>query len=241
MTGEACERLGIDPRRFDLPQEFRTASRRLSVNQKQQGKVERWKGAIKVIHAEAEDMVVRRMVWDELVEIIGDNPNIQKPSVFYEWLPVVYTHTQAISIRRMADQKATGPTLGKLIATIRENRTTAEAFAAADPLVFQDGSRMDKIVPNFDKDFDRLVDVTAPVKKYVDKRIAHLDADAARQILRFGDITKAIKVIEELTVNYYSFLFNKHLLVEPVLAYPWQDIFTLPWIKPRQYPSNRSE
>jgi hypothetical protein len=199
------------------------------MNQMQQDKVEKWKRWAEAIQEEVEELLVRRYVRTELTEVIDRNPEIQKPSLFYEWLPVVYTHTQVMGIRRMTDNDKQAASLANLIQEIRDFPTTAQAHADATPIIIN-RDRIEREVPGASTDYQRIVKTYDPLKAYANKRVAHRDGRALENLPKYGDITAAIDLIEDFARTYYVFVSSKDLQLMPVIAYPWMQIFTVPWI-----------
>ncbi|HEX3722470.1 MAG TPA: hypothetical protein VHV31_06745 [Nitrolancea sp.] len=194
-------------------------------------KIEKWKRWIEEIHSETSQLVFRRIIWDELVNIIQSNRQIQISSAFYDWLPAVYAPAQAMGIRRIADVDSYSKpvSLGNLLTDMRDCSEILQMYVEEIPLKIGTAS-LTREMPNPSSDLQQLLHTIEPIKRYADKRIAHLDSNAASTIIRYGDISGAIDLISSLTVEYYAFLCNSHYMVEPVFTYYWQQIFNVPWI-----------
>ena len=196
-----------------------------------QEKVDKWKRWIQIVHDDVSQLAFRRVIWDELVNVIDRNDQIQKPSAFYDWLPAVYAPAQVMGIRRIADVdlRSKPTSLGNLLTDMNSNPEIVRTFSEENPLAIGDSSRTRRI-PDPCQDLARLSRTVEPVKNYSDKRVAHLDGHGARHLITYGDISNAISLVSELTIDYYAFLRDSHYEVEPTFAYDWQQIFYVPWI-----------
>jgi len=83
---------------------------------------------------------------------------------------------------------------------------------------------------DIDTEIQRLIDKTAELHKYVNKRVAHHDRKEFTEIPTFDDLHEAIDYIEELLRKYWSLFTAFHISVCVRRHYDWRDVFRYPWI-----------
>lgn len=80
------------------------------------------------------------------------------------------------------------------------------------------------------QDFDTLQSLTNPLKKYVDKRIAHHNAKVRGVTATYGELDTALEELRRLLKRYFLLLKQGALLcADAVNQMPWTDIFAMPW------------
>ena len=58
----------------------------------------KWKSWLETILEEVQELLIRKEIYQDLIEIINGNPNLHKPSAFWGWLTKVYTNDAAVGI-----------------------------------------------------------------------------------------------------------------------------------------------
>lgn len=206
---------------------------------------DKWNKWLDVIYSEITTLSVNRNIFWEVQDIIKNNPKIQKPSSFYEFLGGVYVTSALIGVRRQVKIDKNSISFARLLKEICDipqvlSRTrfvslykgsTAEQFADRDFDKFagKAGSHVDPDLVNFD--LEKLKKKAKECEKYADRRVAHFDRRAIKNIPTFADLDDYIDFLEELIRKYYL-LFRATSLVSilPVYQYDWKAIFREPWL-----------
>lgn len=202
------------------------------------------------IHNEVLTMHLHRHAWQEVRDIVEANGSLPD-SYWWEFFHGTYGTSQAIAVRRMADEHRDAASLGRLIAEIADDpgRITREFWLSlwtnSDPMMIRHlaepgwteqyggGDALDPAIPA--ADLAELRAKSEPVTDFVDKHLAHCDATPlpAERIPELGDVHAAIDAIGHL-FRKYSNLFTAASWVDlvPTIQGPWLDVFRVPWIKP---------
>lgn len=213
---------------------------------------ERW---AEWINGRVRDNVLRlhaqRVVWDGMQEVIGQNPDMPRHSVLWEYLFDTYTTSQAAAIRRLAETQDKSASLAQLLRQIGAGNevVTREWWISGWPTNW---NQLDEGHRRFDAlagvaavafpaqqavdDLEALRTSAAKVKLFVDRYIAHidrrgLDREAAPSL---QDLDHAIDLIRTLYVRY-SELLTRWTGAQSDLALDisnWRDPLKLAWIAP---------
>lgn len=164
--------------------------------------------------------------FDTYQRIVEGNPEIQTPSMFHQWLYMLFVLWLSVGIRRQTD-KRTGKevSLRNLLGKISKNRAaiTEEIPTEHRVLLEQvegDAEALDK---------DESVQI---VRKFVGGIAVHADKKRARMPKDFSDLEAAAALLETLT-NKYLALFPSipQIAVIPEEHDLWWHIFKKPWIR----------
>ncbi len=218
----------------------------------------KWNKWIDVIRSEITDLSINRNIFWEVQNIIKNNPKIQKPSSFYEFLVHIYVASALMGIRRQVKIDENSISFARLQKEICDTPkilsrtryfahykgtsveeiaklmgTTVEKYRSRDFNQFA-GKTGDHIDPELIKlDLEKLKSKAKMCEKYADRRIAHLDKRAISSIPTFTDLDKCIDFLEMLIKKYYL-LFRagslKSILPVSQNRYDWKAIFKEAWI-----------
>lgn len=218
----------------------------------------KWNKWIGVILSEITKLSIDRHIFWEVQDIINNNPKIQKPSSFYDFLRNVYGVSAVMGIRKQVKIDKDSISLAKLL---QEICNTPEILSRARFFAHYKGSSVEKIAklmgslvekyrskefnqfagkigdhvnPELIKlDLKELKSKAKMCEKYADQRIAHFDKKAISSIPTFTDLDKCIDFLEMLIKKYYL-LFRAGSLnsILPVSQnrYDWKAIFKEAWI-----------
>ena len=81
-------------------------------------------------------------------------------------------------------------------------------------------------------DIERLKTAAATTKKYVNKRIAHIDRHGTPTVPTAPEIDTAVELIGELLQKYTLLLTGAGLRLGILVTFDWTSVFTVPWIDP---------
>lgn len=214
--------------------------------------VARWRSWIEEpIRHDVIGMHFRRMVWREVNDILGANPDVADlPSAFWDFYHENYAAAQAISIRRQADRDKRTCSLAVLIEGMRDN---AERFTrgyyvglldehqAHDELMMQrahsdfdrlagPGDHLDPDVPA--RDLAALRNDAKRVSVYVNEHLAHdMGEPTVADPPTFADLHAAIDSVGEIFRKYAVARAGAWWATfEPAIQYDWRAIFRVPWL-----------
>lgn len=185
-----------------------------------------------------------RATFREVMRIYELNPHLADNAYFFEWLIGNYATTMAVGIRRQRDIDPRVISMARLLQDLRDNATavTRAWFVATyegSPLGPEVGDKdFDTFAPGggphldsaiVQRDLDALQRLAAPLKKYVDKRIAHHDATGSGVKATYGELDASLDEFRRLLQRYFLLLKQGALSPDVVNLMPWTDIFLAPW------------
>lgn len=221
-------------------------------------RINKWNEWIDVILSEITRLFIERDIFWNVQEIIKNNPKIQKPSSFYNFLNNVYIASTLMGVRKQLKIDNDSISFAKLL---KEICNTPEILSKTRHFEKYKGSSVEKIankmgmtVEEFrSKEFDQfagekgehvdpeiinldLKELRLKAKKcenYADKRIAHFDKKTITNFPTYEELDNCIDYLGELIKKYYL-LFRVASLTRilPVSQneYDWKAIFREPWI-----------
>lgn len=211
--------------------------------------IESFKKDVKEITNDISDLMWDRKMYNEFVEIVTGNPQISSPNAFYDFVKTGYISHIILGICRQIDRNGKSLSLLNLLIKISNNpeKITKDWFAsqyknsvlgeAIGRSHFQEHfGLLDYIDPAMvQADIDNLILDTAEIKKYRDKRIAHVDKGNVilDKNFSFATLNKAIDSIERLGIKYYLLLHQGGIttLLPTDTTSDYRTIFYQPWIK----------
>jgi hypothetical protein len=214
---------------------------------------EKWKTWLNQITDETHTLFVYRDYWRGLAEMTKANDDIP-PSTIFDALGVWYGTTQATSIRRQLDDDRRSISFRNLLTDIAAH---PEVLTRERHLRLWDGDPRDwarelgrkqgnanfdgfagkgndQIDPALTKDdLDRLLSIGEPVKKFVNKAVAHTDEKALGGTSTYTELNAAIDQLGDLLTKYSSLLTATIVsaLLEPVHVDDWRQAFRVVWWK----------
>lgn len=171
--------------------------------------------------------------WSEIVEKADINSGL-----FGELININYLTSLAVSIRRMYDKgnKKKTRSLWRLLTDIRENINllTGDDHFKQYLQRFNDISCETRYLDTEIVDKDKIIldQVAKKVKPYVDKYIAHLDADRKSSGLTVGGLHDAADLVCEVFYRWNYYICGLNPSVPSVGA--WENAFTKSWITKEQ-------
>lgn len=202
------------------------------------------------LHNEVIQLLFNRFVFRTLQEIVRANERLQgaQRGRFSAWSQVVYAITNAIAVRRLADDKPKPDdvSLTRFIdLAIRYPELFWEKMQASFPAEASKALNECRSSRNkghadlnacqrlLQKDRTLLVGKAAPVVEFASKRVAHLNPTRIPQAT-FTQLDIAIGVVKSLTEEYELLIFDRELdlmaeIRKQKLPNGWDDIFLEPW------------
>jgi hypothetical protein len=206
----------------------------------------KWLKWLPVIRRDVEGLIVAKHIFSETQAVIAGNPKLRQPSTFYEFFANAYASHAVIGVRQLKsnDQSISfAKLLEEMIATPTSftrsyyvslyRKSVVERFANKD---FNRFARPD--APHIDpglvaEDLGRLMAAFARCEEYADRRVAHLDRRAPKQVPTYNEVDACIDALDEMYVKYHL-LFTAEAMESllPTWQYDWQGIFRVAWLAP---------
>ena len=193
---------------------------------------------------EVGDLLSKRSLYKDLVQIVNANPTTRRPDYFVAWLQENYAIALSLGVRRMIDTDHRSISLGRLLYELIESpRTiTREAhrvlYIALPELA--DGT-FDRCVGEGRQflpqsaarsDLRALEGASARVHRLVNKRYAHSSQlSAIRRMPTFEELHSALDLVDETLAKYHVLLLAESFqTAEPEPQYEWTDALRTPWL-----------
>lgn len=217
-------------------------------------KFKKWDKWLDTIYQEVWKLVANQDSFSKVWSIVDQNPKIQKPNSFYEFLDDTYAAYSISAIRRQIKPQKDSISFVGLLEEIIETPAvlSKKRFAA----LYQDFEKnfgtetMQEVVNNayqrfaaagaahvdpkiVQQDLNQLKAQGDKIEEYADRRIAHRDKRVSK-IPTFGEVDACIDSLKKLTIKY-RLLFRaedlSHCFVPTQLGTDyWEEIFSQPWI-----------
>ncbi len=224
---------------------------------KSNSKIDKWLRWLKELDIGIYELLYSKYLYNEVRQIIQSNPKIQTDGYFYEWLSIAYSKSASINVRKMIDTRSDVISLGRLLTEIIYNPDVInferfESYSTADydgknevELMFLESRKKQArkeyeefsgdCFPNIDPqivrhDLDSLKSKCEPIKKYVDKLVAHRDKSIFRNIPTYNDLDNAIESIYVYYKKYTHLIRGIPYDIDIIPQWNWREIFTHPWI-----------
>lgn len=207
----------------------------------------KWISELRIIHAEVRSLLLSSKIFWEVQKILEANPEALCHRLFNDWMATNYAVATAIGIRRQIDVDSRSVSMKGLLLHVkaelacRSDLLSRENFIANyrpelasvadsefDRLVGGTESRVE--VPYIQRDLDKLDTVTAGVKHFANKRIAHRDAKGIEK-RKLGELDDCLEVLAEMVDRYARIMAGSGSDVLPDLPSDWKCVFETAWIK----------
>jgi hypothetical protein len=215
------------------------------VNRKVEVKRKRrqWRAWIQRIHSELDYQNISRRTFEGVGKIVLANPKVQEPSHFHEWLGRNYGLASAAAVRRLTDNRSDSISLVRLLTQISQDPAvlSRKSFVSMYPRSMRElahhkfnqctGSQNSLYLPKkiVDTDLKEVRRVSARLRQFVNKRLAHLDQrNNLRKLPTFNDLHSVMKTLERIG-SKYRFLLTATETHEDPLPLNWDAVFLESW------------
>lgn len=208
----------------------------------------KWRGWVTRVEQELTNPVISRHIYNQVRKIVLANPDIRRPSDFHIWLVHNYFVATSVGIRRLTDADARSVSLTRLLHDIQRHSCALTRVSYVRPFpvwLKHAGSRqfdrfagpgntsLDPRIPQ--DDLKRIETKEKRIRKFVNKRVAHLDRRNRRfRPQRFDELDSMITLLERLFLKYKLLLtgisISSNTLL-PTWAYDWKAILREPWLR----------
>jgi hypothetical protein len=169
-----------------------------------------------------------RDVWRTISEIGAANPTVAANPFVMGHFNTLYYRRALVSVRAMVDPNPDSDSLLTLLTDIAAHPGDLETTDPEMQLAGTDTIDPAKVLA----DIDRLKTAVATTKRYVNKRIAHIDRNGTPAVPAAPEIDAAVELIGELLQKYTLLLTGSDLRIGILVAFDWTSVFTVPWIDP---------
>ena len=191
-----------------------------------------------------------KFLYDRFVTIVNDNSKINKSNSFLNYIKINYITSIIIAVCRQVDKNSDSVSLINFLEEIYSNadKITKKWFVSQYKTLGEEYSKKD-FEENFGSlthvdpgiiyaDIGKLLFYTKEIKKFRNKKVAHLDKNKKIKFdIDFNILYKAIDLIEEIIKKYQLLLtqsWTAKLLPEKILSFRndgsnEEDIFCVPW------------
>ena len=211
-------------------------------------RLEKWKRWLSdEIRGEIEELVTNRHIFWKIQKMIDNNPNIQKPNSFFQFIGQTYYDYGVIAVRRQIKFDCESISFIRLLQEIIENPhlVTREQFVNLYRADMKDEANQifdqwfqeectGHIDPNMvQQDMDELKKHGGKLEEFADRRVAHHDRRSPKTIPTYSELDVAIDCLKKLTRKYVLLFEARDLgddLVARFIEDYWEEIFSQPWI-----------
>jgi hypothetical protein len=212
----------------------------------------RW---VEDLFANVRQLRIDQHIWDEVQTIIASNPNLHRPSHFYQWMQDMFVSGIAMGIRRQLDDDTRTRSFYRFLKRIKGDPSLVSRkryrglYKDGDPTVEQ-LKRYGLLERTVNDTYDRLVGAGKPQPSaediqeeiealqrvstkfvaFANQVIAHDDRTKPTELPRFLDVDRAITALEQLVQRYAQLFEAAHRSVDLNFQYDWRAIFRVPWI-----------
>ena len=205
----------------------------------------KWDKWLGIIEKEVTNLFRYQHIFNEVQEMIKQNPTIQVQSSFYEFIGTSYVSLVVMGIRRQIKVDSQSISFARLLKEINETPEviTRKRFVSlySTGIGIERGNRDFNMFAEEGSDFVDSSKIQQDIEKlklagikmedFADKRLAHRDKRDPKIVPRFQDIDDSIQFLGEL-LKKYVLLFRAQGMVSvlPVYQYDWKAIFKHAWL-----------
>ena len=207
-------------------------------------KYTKWLRWLATISHEVTLLVWSGNLYKEMREIVAANPAINRGNKFYDWLTRNYVHTALMGLRRQLDRHRDAISLRKLLDDMQVNYSllTREYHLSlylndmrilGERTFDQLSGEGQDIYPQekIEADLQRLEEIDALHKEFIDRRIAHYDkVNRLGTLPTFQELYDAVNDMEKTVIKYHLLLKAETVRLLPITQYDWKVIFRSPWL-----------
>jgi hypothetical protein len=187
-----------------------------------------WTQRLGNITDEVQSLIHDRDVWRTISEIGASNPAVVANPFVMGHFNTLYYRRALVSVRAMVDPNPDSDSLLTLLIGIAAHPADLETTDPGMQLAGTDSIDPAKVLA----DIDQLKTAAATTKRYVNKRIAHIDRKGTPTVPTAPEIDAAVELTGELLHKYTLLLTGADLRLEILVAFGWTSVFTVPWIDP---------
>jgi hypothetical protein len=225
---------------------------------KSDSKIDKWHRWLKILDDQIYEFLWARYIFLQIQAIFKKNRKLKNDDYFFEWLRLNFSKSISVAVRRQLDCDGSVITLGRLLFEIQQspNILTYEHFESLFTAGYPQNTDVEKMFYSVHqkiarrefnkfsgknkkfvnplmvcKDSAKLNEACAPIKRYVNKRVAHHDKKTFTAFPSYKELYLAIDTIVAIHKKYTHLLrgIPYEIKIEP--QWDWKDIFKFAWQK----------
>lgn len=199
---------------------------------------------MKAVGSEVTGLLGHRWMYEQVVGMIRRNPALQVESSFYSWMRGQYAAAQSIGVRRLVDRRDDSSSLKNILQKIIDN---AHLFTQARHAAFYTSAGHDPSTgieefARFCKPGETVLDkdmveadlkgiegAAAPIRDFVNRRIAHLGRVAPGKLPTYDDLHAAIDTYKAFGEKYRLLVLCLGGDLTPTYLDDWHAPFRVTW------------
>jgi hypothetical protein len=207
----------------------------------------RWRSWLPALRFGLRELLGNREVFWQLQEVAKLNPKILKDGRFFDWMCVNYIRAQTVAIRSFDDHDRKSRSLARMIYEILENKgvINRETFVR---MYMRESSEIARGNFDFDTlagrnrtclsqvtirgDLKKIEDACERVRRFVNKRIAHLNKPGdIRRLPTYDEVDSALNVLDEVFCKYDLLLTAQGMTTMHATSQSeWREILWEAWV-----------
>jgi hypothetical protein len=207
-----------------------------------------WDSWIDTLFGKTANLCTQRDIYNSVREIVRNNPTVQTPGDFFDWISVWYASSMSVSVRQLAENQPGTISYRRLLEGIKDHPKAISRTRFKQNFV--DGNYKDFLAA---ADFDRYVgtgrehidvsvvkeeirllkEKTSRLTDYVNNRVAHHSKNDFDATPKHSDLDDAIDFLVTLHRRYHHIFKCSQLDDDnfvPNCGYDWKQVFRLPWL-----------
>jgi hypothetical protein len=208
----------------------------------------KWQRWLAMIGRDLGWLLVSHDLFLRIQEVFASNKTIQRPTLVYCWISGNYAAAVSVGVRRLADRDNRAVSLYRLIKDIEQNAEaiTRDDFVLQYPKgMREEGCAQDDFLQfagkgglalsraKLRRDVARLDRSVRAVRTFVDKHIAHRDADQKKfAVPTYDALGNALRDLDTMYCKYVSLIKQSGMTTcKWEIPYDWREPLRHPWIE----------
>lgn len=208
--------------------------------------IEKWKNWLKRIKVEAQNLVMYRSMFKDVIEIINANTELHEDNHFYRYMNDSHIALIVMGLRRQIKNDKQSISLVRLLTEISEaphlmSRENYTELYSDSSIAFLADEHFDLFCENPNdqhvskkmvlSDIQDFKESTELVESYADRFIAHSDKRGSKKLPTFEDIDNCLKILDKIYCKYNVLFYAQSMdSLNPTFQYHWKKIFEIAWI-----------
>jgi len=195
----------------------------------------KWQRHMRAIRGQVTWLLGKRLLYQQMRAAASEHGGLLGSNLLLRWLDQIYLIDMTVTIRKLLDEDRR---TYSLVVLLRELRDGAELITRRrfigrskglmrtllseqfDELASAGANHIPKEV--IDSDVAKLTRFRKPIKKFVDKRVAHLQRNAHQVRLKLGELETCIDLIHQIALRYSTILLRESGTLEPAFVWDLQ-------------------
>lgn len=173
------------------------------------------------IYEDITSLNAMKYIYTEIIKIINNNPQINKPNSFYTFLNIGYQTALIMGIRRHVKLNKDSVSLIGTLTALKEKLKEEPSGKESD-------------IVQIDSDIAKIKKETRNIEYIADKFIAHIDKQSIEETKNIdqGKLGEILFLLDDRVRYYLNKYFGFDCFIGPEIKdlQEWKEIFKVPWI-----------